>query len=83
MESPDFPVAPVNAADAAAAQLALDLWLLRGEAMGWQPLGQGGYWHGPVPQAPKAGDTADAVPVVHVVGCPDPEMAGLSVLLLT
>lgn len=87
MELMDFPVAPGAAiADEATFSVAsaLDLWLLQGEAMGWQPLGQGGYWHGPQPQSPKAGDTAaEALAVVHVVGCPDPALAGLSVLLLT
>lgn len=81
-----FP-APADAGDAtdAAASLSLDLWLLQGEAMGWQPLGAGAYWHGPAVavEAPDVVAAEDAVLVVHVVGCPDPALAGLPVLLLT
>ena len=78
------------------ADMALDLWMLQGEAMGWLPLGDGGYWHGPgakasaLPAARVGGAvgasgpaSADVPEVIHVVGCPDPALDGLAVLLLT
>lgn len=78
------------------ADMALDLWMLQGEAMGWLPLGDGGYWHGPGAKASalsaaRAGGAggasgpvgADVPEVIHVVGCPDPALDGLVVLLLT
>lgn len=83
--------AEAGAATDAAASLSLDLWLLQGEAMGWRPLGEGAYWH----DAALAASVASAAPapsvtaedgemlIVHVVGCPDPALTGLPVLLLT
>lgn len=56
-----------------AANLA-ELQALAAEAMGWQPLGQGTYLH--------HGDTEEAENIIHVVGVPDANMAGLNVLLL-
>lgn len=83
--------AEAGAATDAAASLSLDLWLLQGEAMGWRPLGEGAYWHDAAVAASAASGTSGLqaaveggdMLVVHVVGCPDPGLTGLPVLLLT
>lgn len=51
-----------------------ELQALNAEAMGWQPLGEGAYLH--------HGDANGELNVIHVVGVPDVNMAGMNVLLL-
>ena len=51
-----------------------ELQALAAEAMGWQPLAQGAYLH--------HGDADEKENVIHVVGIPDAQMAGMNVLLL-
>ena len=54
---------------------AADAQALAGEAIGWQPLEPGAYFH--------LGAPASHTWVVDVVGIPDASQAGLNVLLLT
>jgi hypothetical protein len=57
--------------------VSVDLRVLAGESMGWQPLKGGAYIH-------QCGDfDSEAAQVVYVVGVPDIAFAGLNVLLLT
>ena len=64
----DIDLTPLDAASRA------ELQALAAEAMGWQPLAQGAYLH--------HGDTDEKENVIHVVGIPDAQMAGMNVLLL-
>ena len=54
-----------------------ELQALAGEAMGWQPLGEGHYLHH------GGKDNPNAEQVIFVVGVPDMGYEGLNVLLLT
>jgi hypothetical protein len=51
-----------------------ELQALKGEAIGWLPLGEGAYLH--------HGDPKGEESVIEVVGIPDASMAGMNVLLL-
>lgn len=64
----DTDLPPLDAASRA------ELQALAAEAMGWQPLGEGLYLH--------HGDADGEESVIHVVGVPDVQMAGMNVLLL-
>lgn len=64
----DIDLAPLDAASRA------ELQALAAEAMGWQSLEQGAYLH--------HGDADEKENVIHVVGVPDVQMAGMNVLLL-
>lgn len=63
------PALPLVSAD----ELRADLAALEAEAMGWIPLGEGAYLH---PGAPEEA-------VIHVVGVPDTDMAGMNLLWLS
>jgi hypothetical protein len=52
-----------------------ELQALKGEAIGWLPLGEGVYLH--------HGDPEGEENFIEVVGIPDASMAGMNVLLLT
>ena len=51
-----------------------EIQALAAEAIGWRPLGSGVYLH--------LGDAGADESVIHVVGVPDANMAGMNVLLL-
>jgi hypothetical protein len=55
-----------------------DLQALAAEAMGWQPMGAGAYFH----QGRKESE-GQTEQVVHIVGLPDLALTGESVFLLT
>ena len=57
-----------------AVTLAAELEAIKGEAIGWLPLGQGAYFH--------HGDPNNEDNVVVVVGAADARMEGMNVLLL-
>ena len=63
----DSDLPPLDAASLA------ELQALAAEAMGWQPLWQGSYLH-------RGNSGAEEI-VIHVVGVPDVQMAGMNVLL--
>ena len=54
--------------------LQAELAVIEGEAIGWQPLGEGAYLH--------LGKQDEAAPIVTVIGIPEAAMAGMNVLLL-
>jgi hypothetical protein len=66
-----FPAADLSPLDSASLA---ELQALAAEAMGWQSLGEGVYLH--------HGDADGEESVIHVVGVPDVQMAGMNVLLL-